>query len=103
MKTVQLERFVGLLLIGFGTLCIGAGIFCLLTVEYERERKGMFPVDINRAFLEFAVGIAAFLIGYRARHPKKPQVGKCAKCGYDLRATPSRCPECGTAVVAQIA
>src|SRR5437879_6343291 len=56
-------------------------------------------------YLPAAIGITAIapswcLIGYlrRRRAIKWRQEGLCPRCGYDLRASVQRCPECGTLV-----
>jgi hypothetical protein len=46
------------------------------------------------AALPFAVMPALWLFGWR-RQRQRARDGRCAACGYDLRASSGRCPECG--------
>jgi hypothetical protein len=40
---------------------------------------------------------AIMLFAHSVRRARRQERGACLACGYDLRATPGRCPECGWA------
>lgn len=59
----------------------------------QKVRVARVPISwIGIPFVTITVLFA--LPVYRRRR----KMGVCKRCGYDLRATPDRCPECGTKV-----
>jgi hypothetical protein len=67
--------------------------------KHLRSRGGWYREDGVAFPLWFPVILFALLPSVRAydrlRRRRRFAGAACLSCGYDLRATPSRCPECG--------
>jgi hypothetical protein len=64
------------------------------TVVYQARAPGWFLVCVTSLLPIW--WLRATVSRALARRTARKQA-RCVQCGYDLRATPDRCPECGTA------
>jgi hypothetical protein len=92
---------------------LGVTDSALPDLTYDSDLRYPSPVNVklNTFFdgnwllvipLWFIAGILAILpvkrfVGYRKR-VRQLAIGHCRVCGYDLRASKERCPECGTPI-----
>jgi len=69
------------------------GVMSTPLVPYRSVSVPWYYLFVPLAILPGAWAIA----WWRRRELRRP--GLCKVCGYDMRATPGRCPECGTRVI----
>jgi hypothetical protein len=72
------------------SLLLGATL-CALGVEVR------YPVPVGCLLVLPAAWPTAWAWQYSRQRLllRRRTAGQCVSCGYDLRATPGRCPECG--------
>ena len=77
----------------FRKLTLGFDFWHLPPGRWDNWRV-VFPLSLPLALFMIAPALA---IRNARRRRLRLRGGHCGNCGYDLRATPDRCPECGTA------
>ena len=92
----RLNRDVGTIAVG---VCLIAAL-CTAGWHFSSTWLPRLPYWAKWVLITFGVGVPWAMSAVSAlrgrRRAARHALGLCATCGYDLRATPGRCPECGT-------
>ncbi len=73
----------------------GFSVYHYDELAYGTEHKQIVELPFQAVLLVLLISPLPPVLRTSRRQYRRRQ-GLCASCGYDLRATPGRCPECGT-------
>ena len=65
-----------------------------IDLHYKGHRIQLIALPDGMLVAAFGL-LPAVRTAVRIRHRRRHAPGHCRRCGYDLRASPERCPECG--------
>jgi hypothetical protein len=98
------QRFLAIIAIPVASLTAGLWFAHHPPVMFDALEIRLIAVSM--AVVAFVAGMVAYGISdfergvhrgmYEAERNWRLRRGLCLKCGYNLRGTPDRCPECGT-------
>jgi hypothetical protein len=71
----------------------GPSFYIPLDGGYEEKVGDEFDLGVPGWFPVAFFGLLTLLLVHK--RPRRQVAGLCPACGYDLRATPNQCPECG--------
>jgi hypothetical protein len=81
------------------SVLVGYGDRVVLIPSVVLELLLYWAIPYSLFFLLPSLGMAGIVVGVRSARAKRRRqleaMGRCPSCGYDLRATPDRCLECG--------
>lgn len=63
--------------------------------EAQRRTGAVVPYWLLAALTAVAPALWLYLRARRSSARRRSRLGLCPTCGYDLRATRGKCPECG--------
>jgi hypothetical protein len=83
-----------------GYLTTTPGTYVFFDFEISRRTSDILAIVLPAGFL-VACGLCIYVLVSATRDLMRSRLqgqGRCTNCGYDLCATPDRCPECGVVV-----